>query len=110
MLLEPFNEIANRFIGNLDPLADGKTDVPMKIKFGEFTLEVISKVWYITVLLQLGKIIISLQVAFGSDFTEDIEEQQNSLKQPRGSGLTYLVDLSFRGLEMALRYPRQDTV
>ena len=48
----------------------------------------------------------NLQVAFGSDFTEDIEEQQNSLKQPRGSGgLTYLVDLSFRGLEMALRYP-----
>ena len=43
-LLEPFNEIANRFIGNLDPLADGRTDVPMKIKFGEFTLEVISKV------------------------------------------------------------------
>ena len=49
----------------------------------------------------------NLQVAFGSDFTEDIEEQQSSLnKQPRGSGgLTYLVDLSFRGLEMALRYP-----
>ena len=43
-LLEPFNEIANRFIDNLDPLADGRTDVPMKIKFGEFTLEVISKV------------------------------------------------------------------
>ena len=51
--------------------------------------------------------VFNLQVAFGSDFTEDIEEQQNSLKQPtRGSGgLTYLVDLSFRGLEMALRYP-----
>jgi hypothetical protein len=47
-----------------------------------------------------------LQVAFGSDFTEGIEEQRNSLKQPRGSGdLAYLVDLSFRGLEMALRYP-----
>ena len=50
--------------------------------------------------------IFNLQVAFGSDFTEDIEEQQNSLKQPRGSGgLIYLVDLSFGGLEMALRYP-----
>lgn len=44
MLLEPFNEIANRFIDNLELLADGKTEVPMKIKFGEFTLEVISKV------------------------------------------------------------------
>ena len=32
------------FINNLEPLADGKTAVPMKTKFGEFTLEVISKV------------------------------------------------------------------
>ena len=43
-LLEPFNAIANRFIDNLEPLADGNTDVPMKTKFGEFTLEIISKV------------------------------------------------------------------
>lgn len=44
MLLDPFNEIANKFVASLGSLADGKTEVPMKTKFGEFTLEVISKV------------------------------------------------------------------
>lgn len=52
-LLEPFNAIADRFIENLVPLADGKTDVPMKIKFGEFTLEVISKVYNTVVLCNI---------------------------------------------------------
>lgn len=44
-LLDPFNEIANEFIDKLKLLADGKTTVPMKLKFSEFTLKVISKVY-----------------------------------------------------------------
>ena len=43
-LLDPFNEIVNAFIEELRPTADGVETVPMKIKFGEFTLKVISKV------------------------------------------------------------------
>ena len=47
-LLEPFNEKASKFIENLHPVADGKTEVPMKTHFADFTLETISKVSSIT--------------------------------------------------------------
>lgn len=43
-LLVPFNEVTSKFIEKLRPLADGVTKVPMKLRFGEFTLDVISKV------------------------------------------------------------------
>ena len=43
-LLVPFNEVTSKFIEKLRPLADGATKVPMKLRFGEFTLDVISKV------------------------------------------------------------------
>ena len=43
-LLDPFNEIVNAFIEELRPTADGVETVLMKIKFGEFTLNVMSKV------------------------------------------------------------------
>ena len=48
----PFSEIVSKFIDQLKPLADGKSEIPMKVKFGEFTLDVISQVqriltvWY----------------------------------------------------------------
>ena len=45
-LLDPFNELASRFIEELRPKANGVETVPMKIKFGEFTLNVISKVGF----------------------------------------------------------------
>lgn len=44
-LLGPFNEIVNKYVNKLKPLADGTTIVPMKIHFGELALEVISKVY-----------------------------------------------------------------
>jgi hypothetical protein len=43
-LLVPFNEVTSKFIEQLKPLADGATRVPMKLRFGECTLDVISKV------------------------------------------------------------------
>ena len=43
-LLDPFNEMVEKFLDNIKPLADGKTVVPMKRHFGEFTMNVISKV------------------------------------------------------------------
>jgi len=45
-LVPSFNECADRFIGRLRPLADGKTTVPMKEHLAEVTLDVISKVGY----------------------------------------------------------------
>ena len=44
-LLKPFNEITNEFLEKLKPLADGDTKVPMKVHLGEFSLDVISKVY-----------------------------------------------------------------
>ena len=43
-LLEPFNELADKLVDKLKTLADGKMSVPMRLQFGEFTLNVISKV------------------------------------------------------------------
>ena len=43
-LLIPFNEIVKNFLDQIQPLADGSTTVPMKVHFGEFTQDVISKV------------------------------------------------------------------
>ena len=43
-LLVPFNEMTNKFLMQLKPLADGVSKVPMKLRLGEFTLSVISKV------------------------------------------------------------------
>lgn len=138
-LLKPFNEIADKFVDNLKTVADGETKVPMKTRFGEFTLEVISKVKHaVTVLFMCihqwciirkiqymmicgGKqcrkimcdmlmyscviIIISLcmQVAFGSDFTQQLSEKDERFNG--NHSLTYLVDFSFKGLDMSLRYP-----
>ena len=45
MLLKPFNEIVVKFLEQIKPLADGKTEVLMKVHFGEMTLNVISKVY-----------------------------------------------------------------
>ena len=51
----------------------------------------------------------NLQVAFGSDhadFTRELKGQENCLKQLKGnSSLIYLVDSSFKGLDMTLRFP-----
>ena len=43
-LLVSFNEETNKFIEQLKPLTDGVTSVPMKAHFGDFVLNVISKV------------------------------------------------------------------
>ena len=43
-LLPNFNESVNTFLDGLRPLADGKTQVPMKEAFHDLTLSVISKV------------------------------------------------------------------
>ena len=43
-LLVSFNEETNKFIEQLKPLTDGVTSVPMKVHFGDFVLNVISKV------------------------------------------------------------------
>ena len=45
-LVPSFNECVDRFLARLRPLADGKTQVPMKIEFTDLTLDVISKVGY----------------------------------------------------------------
>ena len=43
-LLIPINEVTGKFIEQLKPLADGVTKVPMKLHFGDFTTDAISKV------------------------------------------------------------------
>jgi hypothetical protein len=43
-LLIPFNEMVEKFLDQMQPLASGSTIVPMKVHFGEFTQDVISKV------------------------------------------------------------------
>lgn len=43
-LLEPLSELANKLVDKLKLLADGTTSVPMRLQFGEYTLNVISKV------------------------------------------------------------------
>ena len=48
-LLEPLNEIVDTLIDKLNTLADGTTSVPMRLQFGEFTLNVISKVHRIAI-------------------------------------------------------------
>ena len=39
-----FNEITNKFLDQLKPFADGASRVPIKLQFGEFVLDVLSKV------------------------------------------------------------------
>ena len=43
-LLVPINAVTTKLIEELKPLADGVTKVPMKLRFGDFTNDVISKV------------------------------------------------------------------
>ena len=43
-LIPSFNECVDQFLERLRPLADGKTQVPMKEEFSTLTLNVISKV------------------------------------------------------------------
>ena len=43
-LLIPFNEMVKTFLDWIKPLADGNTTIPMKVRLGEFTQDVISKV------------------------------------------------------------------
>ena len=43
-LLDPFNEMVNRFLEEIKPLADGEEAIPMKHHLGELTLNIISKV------------------------------------------------------------------
>ena len=43
-LLVPINAVTTKLIEELKPLADGMTQVPMKLRFGDFTTDVISKV------------------------------------------------------------------
>ena len=43
-LLIPINDVTNKLIEQLKPFADGVTKVPMKLRFGDFILNVISKV------------------------------------------------------------------
>lgn len=45
LLLKPFNEMVEKFLEQIKHLADGKTEVPMKVHFGELTQNVISKVY-----------------------------------------------------------------
>lgn len=93
----------------LKTLADGATSVPMRLQFGEFTLNVISKVyssillgssWYTKVITNFALFIIK-QITFGSDFTEQfnkLEREYNILKED-------LVVVVFKGLGLSLRYP-----
>ena len=41
-----FNECVDQFLARLKPLADGETQVQMKLEFTDLTLDVISKVVY----------------------------------------------------------------
>ena len=43
-LLVPFNAVTTKLIEKLKSLADGVTQVPMKLRVGDFTTDVISKV------------------------------------------------------------------
>ena len=43
-LIPSFNECVDQFLERLRPLADGKTQVPMKDEFATLTLSIISKV------------------------------------------------------------------
>ena len=107
-MLEPFNEIANKFVNNLKPLADETMAVPMKVKFGEFALEVISKVYkgYIVLKYMLSHAGITfMQVAFGTDFTQQLRGRDN-LKLTKGNEtLTFLVDFILEGVEKSIRFP-----
>ena len=47
-LLIPFNEMVEKFLDQIQPLADGSTTVPIMVHFGEFTQDVISKVSHAT--------------------------------------------------------------
>ena len=43
-LLVPINAVTSQLIEQLKPLADGVTKVPMKLHFGNFTTDAISKI------------------------------------------------------------------
>ena len=96
----------DRLVEKLKALADGTTSIPMRLQFGEFTLNVISKVhvcrvcnvvnvpWYAYLLL-------FVQITFGSDFTQqfsEIERDHNILKED-------FVVVVFKGLGLCLRFP-----
>lgn len=42
-MLEPFNEMVNKFLDRIKPMADGATAVLMNVHFKELALDVISK-------------------------------------------------------------------
>lgn len=87
-LLTPFNEILTKFLDQLKPLAGGSTIVPMKVHFGEFTQDVISK------------------VAFGMDFANRWNDSNLGLRRVKGNGtLSFLTNHAFKGLGQHIRYP-----
>ena len=43
-LIPGFNKCVDKFLQKLDPLADGKTRVPLVARFSEVSLDVLSKV------------------------------------------------------------------
>ena len=53
-----FNECVNTFLERLKPLADGKTEVPMKEAFHNMALDVISKVYHIVQQFCISKVAI----------------------------------------------------
>ena len=58
-LLGPINEETNRLIEQLKPLADGVTEVPINIHFGDFTVDIISKVGHSSELTSLTQLLVS---------------------------------------------------
>eukprot|EP00731_Ephydatia_muelleri_P028814 Em0020g458a len=86
-LLPIFNECVDAFLEGLRPLADGKTEVPMKEALHEATLDVISK------------------VAFSSDFSKTWDHKSLGLKYTTNSKLSHLTSLSLKGLQKAFVSP-----
>ncbi|KAL5496599.1 hypothetical protein EMCRGX_G012912 [Ephydatia muelleri] len=80
-----FGECVDMFLDKLKPLADGRTQVPMKKHIHNAALDVISK------------------VAFSSDFTS--EWKGRSLMAQTDSGVESLVEITFRGIMKQITEP-----
>ena len=123
-LLVQFNQETEKLIEQLKPLADGVTKVPMNLHFGNYTLDIISKVNHIScnyytplanasacdqqyklpvynlmiiVLIQLTIVSIPafFQVGFGLEYHQQTDRQN----------MRMLVPMIIKGVEVQIRNP-----
>eukprot|EP00731_Ephydatia_muelleri_P008176 Em0004g514a len=82
-----FGECVDKFLDKLKPLADGRTQVPMKKHIHNAALDVISK------------------VAFASDFRVECRHGKPLDSHNDGTGIESLVATTFTGVMKQLNYP-----